>query len=271
MKTPSAVSRRGFLRCAVVSSAAFFLAGCRREENEDAGNYYLRRKEEILNQARSSMSSVLSVLSGREGDVLARAITDETLFRFDRLLPDLPYIGGDRNELTGNLCQGALGMVFYQTMKERRRSAEVSGEMLYRAAEQWARSMPLSRFGARSADSEAAHQARRRSAERSQLRRYPADWVSTYVPGEDPSFDWGTDYSECGLCKLFTAHGTEEFTRYLCLLDFPFSQVMGTGLRRTTTLALGGARCDFRYAPGGDIRMEWTPAFLVRQAEEDQP
>jgi hypothetical protein len=262
------MSRREFLRCCWISTAAVCLSGCRRESAADPESYYLGRKTEFLNQARSSMSSVLSALSEREGGGFASAVVDQSLARYEILLPNLPYIGGDQNELTGNLCQGALGMAFYQVMKSRGRSAEESGGVLYRAAEQWARAMPLAGLNSQSAGSAGAQQARARSAERSRRRKYPADWVFTYLPGEGQSFDWGVDYSECGLCKLYAANGAEEFIRYMCLLDYPLSRVMDTGLRRTTTLALGGDRCDFRYTLGGEIRMEWTPAFLRRPGKE---
>jgi hypothetical protein len=268
MSHPSTISRRAFLQGCLVSSAAFCLAGCRRESSEDTADYYLHRKGEFLNQARSSMSSVRSVLLGRDGEGFASEVVAESLARYEKLLPDLPYIGGDQNELTSNLCQGALGMAFYQIMKARGRSVEDSGEVLYRAAEQWARTMPLSGLGSHSVDSLGAQTARERSAARSQRRMYPADWVYTYLPGGERSFDWGVDYSACGICKLYAAHGAEEFIRCLCLLDFPLSRVMDTGLQRTTTLALGGERCDFRYTMGGHIRMEWTPDFLKPKGKD---
>ena len=95
----------------------------------------------------------------------------------------------------------------------------------------------------------------------SQKRQYPADWVFALVEG-DGNFDMGVDYQECGICKYYAAQKATELTPYLCLLDFPMSRAQNTGLVRSTTLAHGGARCDFRYKVGRDIQMEWTPDFL---------
>lgn len=262
------ISRRCFIRSLAMASAAVALAACRRGASEETGNYYVQNKNHILNEARSSLSATQTVLAEKVGQELADLVIAETQTRYEELLPDLPYIGGDRNELTANLYQGALGLAFYEVMKAHGKSADEAGEVLYRACELWARSMPTTGYSARAANSEGARQARLRSAERSQRREYPGDWVFEYIPGDGQSFDWGIDYTECGICKLFKAYGADEFTPYLCLLDFPMSQAMNTGLQRTSTLALGAKRCDFRYTVGGDTQMEWAPPFMTGKKED---
>jgi hypothetical protein len=42
---------------------------------------------------------------------------------------------------------------------------------------------------------------------------------------------------------------------YLCPADILYSQALGWGLMRTTTLAEGAARCDFRFKKGGVTRV----------------
>lgn len=62
------------------------------------------------------------------------------------------------------------------------------------------------------------------------------------------SLERGTsDYLECGICKLCQREGCPELAQCLCRLDFLFVKVMGLELERTTTLAEGGMRCDFRF------------------------
>lgn len=261
------LSRRCFMRLLAVTAAAWTLPACRGGTAEGSADYYRQHKDDILSEARASLSALQTVLAEKFGQTLASQVLAETRTRYAALLPDLPYIGGDRNELTANLCQGALGLAFYQVMQTHEKGADAAGEVLYRAAELWVRSIPLTGYSARAANSEGALQARQRSAERSQLREYPGDWVAEYVSGEGQAFDWGIDYTECGLCKLFSAYGAETFTPYLCLLDFPMSRAMHTGLQRTTTLALGGERCDFRYTAGGEIHMEWIPPFMAAATE----
>jgi hypothetical protein len=90
----------------------------------------------------------------------------------------------------------------------------------------------------------------KRRAAASQQRRYPKDFVFFVVEGDGKTFDWGVDYTECAICKLYQQEGAENFTRYLCPLDAAMSERMGLGLERTQTLAEGAAYCDFRFKRG---------------------
>lgn len=78
------------------------------------------------------------------------------------------------------------------------------------------------------------------------LRHYANDWVVDVLPGTE-QYDLGYNYLECGVCKLCRDEGCPELAQYLCRLDFLFAQLMGLQLDRTTTLAQGGAMCDFRF------------------------
>ncbi len=78
-------------------------------------------------------------------------------------------------------------------------------------------------------------------------RIYENDWVVDVLPGNG-TYDLGYDYRECGICKLCRDEGCPEFAKYLCRLDYLFAEVMGLHLERTTTLAEGGEKCDFRFS-----------------------
>jgi hypothetical protein len=83
-------------------------------------------------------------------------------------------------------------------------------------------------------------------AERSQRRFYPDDWIYRAVKGDGKTFDYGVDYTQCGICQFFWRHDAGELLPYLCQLDYATVEAMGLQLTRTTTLAEGGAKCDFR-------------------------
>ena len=77
--------------------------------------------------------------------------------------------------------------------------------------------------------------------------KYENDWVVDVLgPCED--YDLGYDYTECGVVKLCADEGCPELAHYLCQLDFLLSSQIGLELKRTTTLADGGEKCDFRYS-----------------------
>ena len=94
----------------------------------------------------------------------------------------------------------------------------------------------------------------RRRALESQERPYPGSYVFRYVPGDRTTFDYGVDYLECASCKFLAGQGAAELAPYLCTADYIYSEMFGWGLVRTTTLAEGGDRCDFRFKRGGPTR-----------------
>ena len=80
-------------------------------------------------------------------------------------------------------------------------------------------------------------------------KHYENDWVVDIIENKDGKEDFvmGYDYLECGVCKMFKAEGCFQWAKYLCKLDFLLVEVIGIGLKRTTTIAEGGSKCDFRF------------------------
>jgi hypothetical protein len=51
-----------------------------------------------------------------------------------------------------------------------------------------------------------------RAARRSRERRYAGDWVFEVVDGDGEPFDFGVDYTECGIVEFIHARGADELT-----------------------------------------------------------
>jgi hypothetical protein len=268
----STINRRAFLRltAATAGGAAFWLAGCQPTEPEPSGgqitgnDYYASRKELMLKELDDNLPYFAGVLSKEYAATEVEAIQREGRQAFESLIPRLPYIGGDANMLTTNLLQSAWCLAFYQVLQPRGKTTEDVGRIIYRSVEAMMDAYPrgFARLGGVLQNSSLALGSLREEAEISQQRRYPDDWVFAMVEGDGTTFDWGVDYTECGICKFFQAQGAPEFTPYLCLLDFPMSQAMGAGLVRTETLANGNKHCNFRYKLGGPTQPLLPPGFL---------
>ena len=111
----------------------------------------------------------------------------------------------------------------------------------------------------------------RAQAGESQKHQYPGDWVFTFVEGDGQEFDYGLDFTECGICKYYHTQGADELTPYLCLMDGVVSKSFGLGLVRHMTLAEGADICGFRYKAGREtflypLRDGWPPKFLNEKA-----
>jgi hypothetical protein len=102
-------------------------------------------------------------------------------------------------------------------------------------------------------------------------REYPANWVATFLPGDGVSFDFGYDYTECALVKYFAAQGVPELAPYPCVNDFARSAAIGTGLRRTGTLATGDGVCDFRFRRGRKVTQDWSTEIVRIRARRPVP
>ena len=261
------ISRRTLLRLAAASAGGVFLAGCLPAESEqpvDEANYYISRKDALLKDLDDNFPYFEKVLTGEYDAAEIEAIYHEARQNFEALIPQLPYIGGDANGLTTNLVQSAWCLAIYQTMQPRGKTAEDVGRIIYRAVQGMMDASPRGflRLGGVLQTSSLSLESLTAEAALSQQRRYPGDWVFEMVEGDGKTFDWGLDYTECGICKFYQAQGVSEFTPYLCLLDFPMSEAMGSGLVRTETLANGDARCNFRNKLGGPIGPLLPPGFL---------
>ncbi|MHB1050710.1 MAG: L-2-amino-thiazoline-4-carboxylic acid hydrolase [Bacteroidota bacterium] len=75
----------------------------------------------------------------------------------------------------------------------------------------------------------------------------PQGFSVGYVKGNDNGLLFGIDIHQCGICILFTKHDLGEYATILCEIDYITSAIAGLTLQRTTTIANGGAVCDFRF------------------------
>lgn len=266
MKNDSSISRRDFLKVTGVSiTAVACMAGCkwnRPVATSSPETWYVDHKEAIDKDIEKFFENVSPFLEKDYGRSDAQVLLDETLSHFDAGLSNLPYIGGYANALTENLFLGAACLSFYRIMQKRNVSSEQAGKYLYQGCVKMFSSDPMIKVGGSMATGEETQKKMREEAEKSQKKTYPADWVYDFVPG-DGNFEYGINYTECGILKYFKSQGAEDFTPYLCLLDFPQSIALGSGLERTSTLARGGSCCDFRYKSGRDVQMDWAPDFVT--------
>lgn len=266
MEKKQTMPRRVFLRTLGLvtvggAAAAAGLSGCKARSISTPQSYYADRRDEMIKENRKIFTAIRPLLAEKFNESEADRIYEATFRRFDTLLPVLPYIGGSKNDLTANLTNSAVALAFYQEMKACGASVEETGRILFQAVTSLYAADPMSKMMGRLANSTQAQEKIKKEAESSQKRAYSEDWVFEFVPGNG-EFDFGINYTECGICKYFQAQGAQELTPYMCLLDAPISRAMNTGLVRTQTLARDDACCDFRYKTGRTVQVEWDPGYV---------
>jgi hypothetical protein len=64
---------------------------------------------------------------------------------------------------------------------------------------------------------------------------------------ETLGFGYGIDILECGICHLFQQNQASKYQNILCEVDHLTSELAGLQLIRTSTIAEGASKCDFRF------------------------
>lgn len=226
----------------------------------------VRRLQRLVNHHTDS-------LTGRFGAPEATAMRQEMLAEYRALLPQVPDIGGRRNPLTPALGMSAWAVAIYRVVLRHGGDAQDAADVLHGYLQTMVGRIPRPlRFPVLG-----HHRARvEKMARRSQQRQYPDDWVGQIVDGTGHPFDFGIDWTECGVEKFLRAQGAQDFTPYICALDYLTAQAAGERLTRTKTLSWGCDRCDFRFTHPGTTPATWPPDFPERtcgrpQPEEPQP
>jgi hypothetical protein len=208
------------------------------------------------------------VLCARFGQSQAKRLVQDIRREYEALTPEVPTIGGEQNMFTEWLAYGVYYLAVYHVLASQDQSVEQVGRVIYETYEvmadrpQWL----IDLVGGLKYNQGYIEQLKSAAAV-SQERRYPEDWVCTFVEGDGEMFDYGLDITECGICKFYHAQGADELAPYMCLSDYVVSRAFGRGLVRYKTIAEGAEVCDFRYKQGREtfvypLRDGWPPQFI---------
>jgi len=224
-----------------------------RKLKEEEKNYYVSRKDKLMKQYDRSSRSYKKILARDFEEVRVDKWIAEASELYEDLIPQLPYIGGDKNSFTKYIVYSSMLMPMVKIMRNEGLPERKNGQIIYDVSADIYNSIPTpirwylrwGYFG------EKKKRQMRQAAERSQRRQYPGDWVLEFVEGDGKTYAYGLNMRECGIVKLWRSHGLEQFIPYNCLTDFAMWRTIGIEAKRTQTLANGGTHCDFRYIKKG--------------------
>ena len=213
---------------------------------------YISRKKQLLKAFDRSIARSKRVLIDRYGNELANSLIRESRREYEALIPQIPFIG-DRNPLLIFLLPTSRYLVIYRVLQKMGLTVEEAGQIISQMNEAELKSIPV--FVRRIIGylwfSPWLIRRFRKRAKESQERKYPGDYVLTFIEGENQKFDYGIDYTECASCKFLNEQNASELAPFMCALDKTVSEALGWGLTRTMTIAEGFDKCDFRFKKGG--------------------
>ncbi|TXT66704.1 MAG: hypothetical protein BAJALOKI1v1_260002 [Promethearchaeota archaeon] len=231
---------------------------------ENQNKYYIDHKAKIIKKFSITKKYAEKVLLDYFSKSEVKTMLNDITIMFEQLLPHIPYIGGKKNGLTFNLLASAWALAFFRTLEKKELSTREMGKYLYEINDEYANSKSnLTKWVlTKLLGTKLIGRLLKRRAEKSQLKRYPDDWVMEFVDSEGQNFDIGFNYTECGICKFYKQMNAEQYLPYLCLMDYPNAQSLGIGLKRTQTIGNGDPMCDFRFIKNQSPISGWPPEDL---------
>ena len=215
--------------------------------------YYAARRESIAADFDKSLTATRDEFARLLPHLSLDELRPLIFTEFDIVLGRLPYVGGASGRMTpffeSNVGIIALGRVLrlagvpFAINSELMRHTylaklmSISEDQRIELGRQW-----LSPESQRFLQSE---------ARQSEAREHSGDFVYEYVEAgqteDGESFEFGLNYHECGFCKLCASEGDEDLLPAICAMDKEVYAVRGIELFRSTTIASGHSRCDFRF------------------------
>ncbi len=225
----------------------------------DYQDFYTLQETRLLKDFDRVVKQARGEITSRYGAENAERMIRFAREEYRRILPSMPYVGG-KQPLTQFVITTGWCLALHRALVGYAASAHESGLLFYVLSRQYIKQAPgiLRRYLGASMFSQRYQRKLRERAMESQLHPLPRGYIFSYVEGDGVNFDFGVDYHRCATLNFLREQGAEEIAPYLCALDQFSSELLGWGLTRTSTLAEGGAVCDFRFKQGGPTRISST-------------
>jgi len=215
-------------------------------------DYYIKRKGQLMKNFSKYTIGVRKLLAGKFDNDKIDKILKQMNNEFENLIPKIPYIGGDKNYFTDALIQSISYLAIFRILEKEGFSYREVGEIFYKLMDGEIRldKENLEKSGKDPAqyifEIEYINQIKS-LAEESQKSTFPYDFVINFVEGDGVSFEYGFNFTECGICNLYNELGAEKYIPLICMSATHQSSIFGFGLYRTQTLMSGAPTCDYRF------------------------
>ncbi len=220
-------------------------------------SYYVSMKAKLLKDFDRASGWFRPHLIERFGPEMAERIRIDAKNEYVSLIPQIPYIGGTKVHMTSDLLESVILLAYLQVLESQGCAPTDSRDILLRATQTRLAQYPkfLLKIIGKFTFTKHYLSNLQRQAQEADKREFPGGFVYEIVIGDGKEFDWGINFSECGICKFYQAQNAARFIPLVCPIDYTLSDAFGYGLVRTETLAEGGSRCNPRMKRGRQT--EW--------------
>ncbi|NVM19065.1 MAG: L-2-amino-thiazoline-4-carboxylic acid hydrolase [Candidatus Lokiarchaeota archaeon] len=227
-------------------------------------DYYIKRKAKLLKDFDSMLPLLRELLAKNFNNDKIDELFNLMKQEYEDLIPEIPYIGGKKNFFTNFLIGSASILAIIYIIEKEGFTLREIGEFLYELSDvnHQVRKKMMENTGkdpSKYPFEKEYMDYMKLATEKSQKRKYPADWVADYVEGDGKEFEWGFNVYECGIHKFFKRLDAEKYVPLICLFDFSEANIFGFGFSRTQTLSNGAPLCDHRYIKNVQTPRAWPP------------
>ncbi|NYB72810.1 L-2-amino-thiazoline-4-carboxylic acid hydrolase [Sedimentibacter hydroxybenzoicus DSM 7310] len=215
-------------------------------------NYYREGQDELFSLLNDYIDKTLTKMMQSDYEIeKCKEINKKVNKAFDELIDAMPYIGGGENFLSDNIVEATIYLAVYKVLKEEGISVEKIGRIIHKGYIENIESNNeeidrLKNCGEIMFTDENKKDLEE-SAIRSKDRMYKDDFIVEFVEGDEKSYDFGLNTFQCPVYNFFKEQGAEQFTKYVCDIDFIRSKYLMSGLKRDRCLSEGDNVCEFRW------------------------
>jgi hypothetical protein len=229
--------------------------------NHVKNDYYILRKAKLLKGFDKVAKRATKFLVNHYGDDFASIIISETREKFEQIIPEIPYIGGNGNLIPTNIMiiNGWI-IPFFQVMKAHGKTSKEVITICYEVSDDYMKSIPriLLWLLGKLAFWKLILRIIKKHATQSHKRRYPGDFVytvDTVAEADGKDFDWALELTECAVNKFYDVQGVEELKPYCNFFDVTYSRYLNMGLDARTTIGSGCQICKLQYKKGRETQV----------------
>jgi hypothetical protein len=242
-------------------------------KKQDYSQFYTSNLDRFVTDFDKIRIAVVDYISKQSTSEAANDIGNEAALYFKRILPELPYVGGDVHPGTRFIVLAGQWIAVYKSMIKRGYKALEVGKMMYSIYEDQLKEVPPDELEKQKALTFSDEYVNLLKQWAESTSPYEHDWKFDFIEGDGIYFDYGLDYRACPCLELCKAQDTKQLAPFFCLLDFPEAKKLNSGLFRTKTIAQGDDICNFRYKKGKEVVQNWdTEVEKIRamQGESDE-
>jgi hypothetical protein len=231
-------------------------------------DFYVRKKSKFMRSFDERFAIFNDELCKKFDDKKSKELISQMKAEFEKLLPDIPYIGGQKNPTTLILVGSITDLAIFRTLEKSGFSFREIGEFHYNyvMATLKLRKEALEKAGrdpSKYPFDPVYMDYQKKLTEETQKKLYPEDWLMDFVEGDGDSFEWGWDIQECGVQKAFKKFGDEKYLPFICLYDHYEAEGLGFGFSRTQTIGFGAPICTHRFVKNYKTPSAWPPYELA--------